>query len=197
MQGPETRASLIRELASPTAQTAWNRFVQLYRPIVYRVALARGLQHADAEDLSQEVMVTVGRRIESFDPEGGGSFRGWLLKITRDLVVNKLTRRPKDLGTGDSNIMQLIAEYPEAEKTDTLFRMEHWRIRLHEVAETIREEFSDSVWNSFWMTAVEQRPISEVARELNKSEGAVRVARCRVLARIRITVDKDGCPFSL
>ncbi|HBE68376.1 MAG TPA: sigma-70 family RNA polymerase sigma factor, partial [Planctomycetaceae bacterium] len=154
-------------------------------------------QHADAEDLSQEVMVTVGRRIDTFDPDAGGSFRGWLLKITRDLVVNKLTRGPKDTGTGDSNVMQLIAEHPEAEQTDTLFRMEHWRLRLHEVAEAIRKEFSDSVWKSFWMTAVEQHPIAEVARELNKSEGAVRVARCRILARIRKTVDEDGCPYSL
>ncbi len=197
MQGPETRASLIEELANPAAQTAWTRFVQLYRPIVYRVAVARGLQHADAEDLSQEVMVTVGRRIDTFDLEGGGSFRGWLLKITRDLVVNKLTRGPKEIGTGDSNVLQLIAEYPEAEKTDTLFRMEHWRLRLHEVAEAIREEFSESIWKSFWMTAVEQRPIADVARELDKSEGAVRVARCRVLARIRIKVKDDGCPIPL
>ncbi|HBE71135.1 MAG TPA: sigma-70 family RNA polymerase sigma factor, partial [Planctomycetaceae bacterium] len=80
LQGPETRASLIEELADPAAQAAWTRFVRLYQPIVYRVAIARGLQHADAEDLSQEVMVTVGRRIDSFDTEASGSFRGWLLK---------------------------------------------------------------------------------------------------------------------
>lgn len=197
MQGPETRASLLKKLGDPAAQAAWTEFMQLYRPIVVRVAIARGLQHADAEDLAQDVVTTVGKRIDTFDVEGGGSFRAWLLKITRDLVINKLTRGPKDVGSGNSDIRQLIAEMPEAEKTDRLFRMEHWRLRLHEIAEAIRLEFSESVWKSFWLTAVEQRSASQVAKELNKTEGAVRVARCRVLARIRREVDDDGCPISL
>ncbi|WP_442511448.1 hypothetical protein SH528x_003129 [Novipirellula sp. SH528] len=56
MLGPETRLSLIGKLHDPAAAEAWAEFVRLYQPIVFRVARQRGLQHADAEDLTQDVL---------------------------------------------------------------------------------------------------------------------------------------------
>ena len=62
-------------LCDPASEEAWSEFAGVYRPLVIRVARAKGLQHADAEDLAQDVLATVGRAIESFDPDADGSFR--------------------------------------------------------------------------------------------------------------------------
>ena len=196
LQGPETRPSLIGKLHDPAAAEAWTEFVRLYQPIVYRVARHRGLQHADAEDLTQDVFATVGRKVAKFDLEQGGSFRGWLLKITRDLVVNKLTRGPREVGTGDSEARDMMNEHPQREETETLLRVEHQRLMLAQASERLRPKVSPSIWNAFWRTAVEGQSIAEVAKQLDKSEGAVRVARCRVLAQLRKEVQANDQPFT-
>ncbi len=197
MQGPETRPSLIGKLNDPASQDAWAEFVELYQPIIFRVARQRGLQHADAEDLTQDVLATVGRKVTQFDVSRGGSFRGWLLKITRDLVVNKLTRGPREIGSGDSEVQAMLGQQPEREQTKTLLRNEHQRALLQRAADRLSGEIAKPIWDAFWMTAVEGASIAEVAKMLQKTEGAVRVARCRVLARLRKEVQNDDCPFSL
>ena len=190
MQGPETRVSLIGRLGDPTAEEAWAEFVATYRPLVVRVARAKGLQHADAEDLAQEVLATVGRAIDSFDLDGNGSFRGWLFRITRNLSVNHLTRGPYSgkrgpIGSGDSDVQQMLLQQPADEATATLFELEHRRIHFRYAAEQLRPRFNESTWMSFWLTAVEGQSIESVAEKLGKTSGAVRVARCRVLAKLK------------
>lgn len=197
MQDPETRPSLIGQLHDPASHDAWTEFVGLYQPVVYRVARGRGLQHADAEDLTQDVFATVGRKVGQFDFARGGSFRGWLLKITRDQVVNKLTRGPRDVGSGDSEVQAMIGQQPAREETLTMLRVEHERALLARATERLRGSISELIWDAFWMTAVEGLSIAEVAERLGKTEGAVRVARCRVLARLRKEVQDYDCPFSL
>lgn len=185
MPDPETRASLLNRLCEPASEEAWAEFVRLYRPLVYRVARVRGLQHADAEDLSQEVFAAVSRSIDSFDPRMGGSFRGWLFRITQNLCVNHLVRRAGPIGSGDSEVLRKLTELPAEEATQTLFLLEDLRLRFRLAAEKLKSEFSEATWQAFWLTAVEQMSILETAEKLGKSEGAIRVARCRVLARLR------------
>jgi RNA polymerase sigma factor (sigma-70 family) len=130
LQGPETRLSLLAKLNDPASEEAWAEFASIYRPLVYRVARAKGLQHADAEDMAQQVLAVVGSAIGRFDADGDGSFRGWLFTITRNLVVNHLTRGPLSgkkgpIGSGDSDVHNLLLQHPAAEaRTASLFRME-------------------------------------------------------------------------
>ena len=67
MNGPETRESLLASLKGPVAGERWREFAAIYRPLIFRVAVAKGLQHADTEDLTQEVMAVVERSLGSFD----------------------------------------------------------------------------------------------------------------------------------
>lgn len=189
MQGPETRASLIQQLGDPKAEEAWEDFTRLYRPLVIRIARAKGLQHADAEDLAQDVFSNVGRAIHAFDPEADGSFRGWLFAITRNLCVNQLNRRRGPIGTGDSAMHQMLNHAPADEETVSLFELEHRRLVFRLSAEKLRPQFSESTWMSFWLTAVDGLSIEEAAKQLGKSPGALRVARCRVLARLKASID--------
>ena len=191
LQGPETRESLIASLNDQASNEAWAEFDAIYRPLILRVALAKGLQHTDAEDLVQDVMTRVEGAVGSFVSTGGGSFRGWLYQITRNLVVNQLTRGPFSgnrgpVASGDSDVRQMLAQIPNPDnETATLFRIEYRRARFQQAAQIVRDQFNESTWQCFWLTATEGRSIESVSAELGKSNGAVRVARCRVLAAIR------------
>lgn len=195
MNGPETRESLLASLNSSVADEGWREFAAIYRPLIFRVAVAKGLQHADAEDLTQDVLAVVGRSLGSFD-SSRGSFRGWLYQITRNLVVNHLTRGRGPIGTGDSHVAKLLAQYPQPnDDTATLFRLEYRRTRFQQAVSIARSEFHNSTWDAFWLTAVDLRSIESVAEELGKSQGAVRVARCRVLDRLRVVVAEQSGGF--
>ena len=195
MPVPPTRHTLIGRLQRPDQQAAWDEFVRLYRGVIENVGRGRGLQPADAEDLAQDVLAIVQRRIGSFDPDAPGSFRGWLLKITRDTLVNRLTRGPRDVAHGGSDAWSIIAAHSDPDRTTRLWRTEHRRRMFAAAAERVRPNVGKDIWNAFWWTAVDGCPIADAARRLGKSEGSIRVARCRVLAKIRDEVRKDDFPY--
>src|SRR5438132_5595421 len=109
-----TRASLLVRLRDPKDRAAWQQFVELYGRLVYGFARRRGLQDADAADLTQEVFLAVARAAGRwrFDRRRG-SFRGWLRGITRHKIGKWLERRRRQpVGSGDSAAGRRLAEEP-------------------------------------------------------------------------------------
>ena len=184
---PPTRASLLLGIRDPMNRVAWGQFVQIYAPLIHTYGLRRGLQDADAADLTQEVFRCVARSAPGFqyDPVLG-SFRGWLFTVTRNELRKMAARKAREVsGTGDTEIRQILEQQPDP-GTDA----EHWRREyqwnlFHWAADKVRAEFRQSTWQAFWLTAVVGRDIDQVAEELRLSPGAVYVARSRVTARIR------------
>ncbi len=192
MPGPETRPSLILRVRDPQHHEAWEEFVAIYQPLIYRLAVKKGFQHADANDLCQEVLAAVGKSIDRFDPDPEkGAFRGWLSRITRNLMINVLTRDRQTRGSGDSAVMQLLEQQADHDCEEaTCFDMEYERAVFHWASDRVRQHVEESTWKAFWMTAVDGLAAEKVATVLGKSAGSVRVARCRVLARIKREVDR-------
>ena len=127
---PSTRQSLLIRLRDLADEEPWSEFMEIDGPLVYRLARRRGLQHADADDLAQEVFRAVARAIERYDPDPNkGSFRGWLSRIARNLIINLLAaRRRHPQGTGDPDIQRLLEDRPDPGSEDsTLFQTEYQR----------------------------------------------------------------------
>jgi RNA polymerase sigma-70 factor (ECF subfamily) len=194
-EDPATRRSLIIKLRDPLDEAAWQEFVAIYEPLVYRIARRKGLQHADASDMCQEVFRVVSQAIGAWDPDPRkGSFRGWLSRITRNLLINFLTRRHGQLrGTGATSIQDLLEEQPARDPDATAFFEAEYRKRLFQwAANEVMNEFAPTTWSAFWQTAVEGVPPSDAAKTAGISVGAVYIARSRVLARLRERIEELG-----
>ncbi len=191
-EAPETRHSLLLRLQTSCDPQAWDEFVEIYEPLVYRLARAKGLQHADALDLSQEVLAAVHRAIDHFEYDPNrGSFRSWLNTIARNLAINFLTRRKGPVGVGDTAHLTLMEQQPAPDDASLAnFQLEYQRELLRVAAERVQHQFAKDTWKAFWLTGVEGQSIESVARQLEKSVGAIRIARCRVLAKIKCEVDR-------
>lgn len=185
---PETRNSLVLRLRDAEDVDAWDEFLAVYEPLVYHLARKKGLQHADAEEIVQEVMLTVSRAVGAWvvDPKRG-RFRAWLFAIARNLMINWLTRRkPGAIGSGDTAVMKLLKEHcdPSCEETAE-FDLEYRRQVFRWVAERVRTQVKERTWEAFWLSSVEDQPIEQVAESLGITVGAVYVARSRVAGRLR------------
>jgi RNA polymerase sigma-70 factor (ECF subfamily) len=193
---PETRASLILRLRNDADQAAWREFVEIYRPIVYRLARRRGLQDADAEDLAQQVLASVAAAVHRWDPDRDrAKFRTWLDRIARNRIINALTRRAPDRAAGGDSAERRLAGQTATEPDSALLRDEWRREVLQWAARAVRGEFEPDTWLAFWRTAVEARPPAAVADELGKTVGTVYAARGRIMRRLREKVsewDSDG-----
>lgn len=200
---PDTRSSLIARLANVGDDDAWREFASLYEPFIYRQARRYGLQHADARELVQEVLIAVSKSLTRFTVDRErGRFRSWLYAIGRNISVRHLQRiRSADRASGDSQIRAAIAETPDPRSLESReFDAELKRHAFLWVARDVRGEFEPRTWRAFWNTAVENHSIQSTASELEMSVGAVYIARTRVMARLRTRVQEitlDGIPDAL
>ena len=193
MMVPPTRYSLLLRIQDPRDQAAWAEFVAIYEPLVYRLARQKGLQDADARDLCQDVFRAVAKAARRWVPDPArGSFRGWLFRIARNLVLNFLRQqRRHPRAAGDTDVARLIEAQFAAIDEPSREAEEQYRRELFQIAaRAIEPEFTRSTWLAFWRTAVEAGEIAAVAKELGLTPGAVYIARSRVLARLRRRVEE-------
>src|ERR1700745_3125961 len=89
-----TRRSLVDRLANWDDQRRWQDFFDTYWKLIYSAAQKSGLTDAEAQEVVQETVITVAKKIDKlrYDP-ALGSFKGWLLQITRWRIADQFRRR--------------------------------------------------------------------------------------------------------
>ncbi len=189
----DTRHSLLLRLPDPHDIAAWDQFVAIYQPLVFRLARSKGFQEADAHDIVQEVLLAVAQAIHRWEPDPAqGRFRDWLFRIARNLMINFLTRRKTQSLAGSESFAELVELQLQANEFDAEatreFELEYRREQFWLAADIVRQQVKPHTWEAFRLTAIEEVSIAKVAQQLNMKEGSVVVARCRVLARLRNTV---------
>jgi len=192
----ETRPSLLMRLRDPQDAESWNTFVSIYGPLILQYARHRGLQHADAADVAQDVLAQVARAIRDFtyQPERG-RFRDWLGTVVRHCVHRFLKRqikRPHAAGGTDDTLVDM----PAVDGDDDWTAAFHARV-LHAALERVRPHFEATTWEAFRLAWLEQRSAADTARAVGVPIDAVYVAKSRVLKRLReeVTTLAEDVPF--
>lgn len=188
---PETRQSLIAGVKSPHNHQAWEEFVVIYRPLIYRMARRRGMQDADAQDAAQDILARVAGAIEHYEPRPDIRFRHWLRHVARNAILTALSRQPRDLGAGDSEIHDLLnRQVAGALDFDAELATEYQREQYLQAAAIVRSEVNLETWQAFELTVVQGQTCEEAASAIGKSIGTVYAARSRIIKRLRDQIER-------
>jgi RNA polymerase sigma-70 factor (ECF subfamily) len=167
---------------------AWERLVALYAPLVFHWCRRWDLQDQDVADICQEVFQAVVAHIDTFRRERkGDTFRGWLRTILRNKVHDHFRRLGHGgRGVGGTDAQRRFAQLPmmESEQEDKPAGEEE-RGLLDRALELVRDDFEERTWQAFVRIVIEGQAPKDVAVDLEMSPGAVRVAKSRVLRRLR------------
>jgi RNA polymerase sigma-70 factor (ECF subfamily) len=166
---------------------AWERLISLYAPLVWNWCRKTNLPGQDVPDVVQEVFKAVATHIQCFHKDSPhDTFRGWLRTITKNKVhdyFRSLRQQPRGAGGTEAQQRWLQMADPEGSEDVDAEGLENEL--FHRALALIQAEFEERTWRAFWSVAVDGRSPQEAALELGMSCGAVRVAKCRVLHRLR------------
>ena len=197
MSAPLTSPTLLQRLRTPEDAAAWERFVELYAPLLHGHALSRGLQPADACDVVQDAMRGIFLALPRFDYRPDKArFRSWLYRVAENQVKQfhrRGSRRP--LGDGATEVFHAADTQQAAQ--DEAAREQRWqeecRQRLFAWAvEKVQPEFNPRIWSAFWRTTVEDEEPEAVATSLGMTRAAVYMARSRCVTRLRQCIATAG-----
>lgn len=178
---PQTSISLLEQARASTSPDAWTALVELYTPLLDAWLTAADLQAADREDLTQRVLEVLVRQLPGFQHNGRtGAFRAWLRSITVNFLKEFWRGRASP---ATDSILQQVSD-PNGHLS-RVWDAQHDKHVYQGLVAIVRREVSESTWQAFHRTTIEDRPAKQVAEELGISVNAVLIARSRVLTRLR------------
>ncbi len=164
---------LLRIRRSVQDQTAWQDFVERYGDRIYRWCLNRKLSPEDAEDVTQNVLLSLARKLEQFDYDPQQSFRGWLRRVTENAITDYFRSKKRENGRGGTTLINLLEQAPaRKELTDSLAEAFDLEL-LNEAKRRVQNRVSETRWQSWDMAANQNIPGKEVAERLGISVGSV------------------------
>ena len=187
-----TRRSLIDRLANWDDQRRWQEFFDTYWKLIYAAARRSGLTDAEAQDVVQETVITVARQIDKlkYDP-AIGSFKGWLLQITRWRIADQFRKRePRNAKlqrVAEERPTATIERVPDSNAVDLDEVWEkEWQENLFEAAiARVKKKVDPKQFQVFDCYVRKEWPAQKVAEQLQVSLGQVYLARHRVGALLK------------
>jgi RNA polymerase sigma-70 factor (ECF subfamily) len=177
-----TPISLLEQLKHSPGPASWQRFADLYTPLLLFWARRLGLQHADAADLVQDLLLKLMHKLPAFTYDQARRFRGWL----RTVLLNEWrthARRKVPVTTADG--LDAVPDDPG----DDFGEAEYCQYVAERALRLMQAQFQPNTWRACWLQVVEGRTAAEAAAVLGITEAAAYVAKSRVLRRLRKELD--------
>ena len=196
-----TRETLLIRLRDLDDQASWREFFETYWRLIFNVTRKAGFSEAAAQDIVQETFVTISRHMPDFrlKPEMG-SFKTWLLQITRCRIIDALrrqhskqgdqyVRREEPLGTS------LLESFSDEGALDTIWDAEWHAHLLNAALEHVKQHADARQFQMFYLHVVKSVPALQVARRLGVKLPEVYFAKYKISARVKKEIKRlEGNP---
>lgn len=176
-----TRATLLARLRrDPLSDTAWDEFVEQYGRHIYRWCRQWRLQDADAEDVAQEILLKLARKLRDFAYDPKSSFRGWLKTVAHHAWRDFVDSGARARAIGDEHVWDLLRSVEARE--DLVAKLEEaFDYELLEAAKVqVRLRVAPHTWEAFRLAAIEGLPVVDVAAKVEMQVAMVYVAKSKV-----------------
>ncbi|MHB8522860.1 MAG: sigma-70 family RNA polymerase sigma factor [Limisphaerales bacterium] len=194
-----TRQSLLSRLSHWDDHASWQRFFDTYWKLIYSVAIHAGLTDAEAQDVVQETVISVSKSMPTFhyDP-ATGSFKTWLLNLTRWRIADQMRKRPKTVSlpiaswNDDTARTVPIDQIPDPNGNglESLWE-EEWRKNLIDAAmQRVKCRVDPQHYQLFDLYVVKGLPVRKVCRLFQVSVGRVYLVKHRINHLIRKEIQR-------
>ena len=182
----KTRLSILARVQETTLGESWHEFAAIYDGLIQNWLKRQGVKPQDADDVRQEVMTVVLRKIGEFDHSGRtGAFRSWLKQITSNCLRDHWRSKKRHGETGP-NLEDLAARLEDSRSQQTIiWNAEHDRFVLDNLLKKISERMSEKSVTVFRRIVINEESAQQVAADLDMTLGAARVAQHRVLKALK------------
>jgi RNA polymerase sigma-70 factor (ECF subfamily) len=183
----QTSPTLLARLRQgPDDQAAWNAFVDRYGPKIYGWCRQWKLQEADAQDVTQDVLLRLAQKLRTFAYDASRSFRGWLRTLTRHAWSDFLAARQRaGPGCGGSQVLEILQAAEAREDLVTRLEQQFDLELMEEASARVQLRVEPQTWEAFRLTALEGLSGEAAAQQLGVRVTAVFKAKSRVQELLR------------
>jgi len=197
-----TRYSLLNRLKDWGDQTSWQDFFDIYWQLIYNVAIKAGLSDAEAQEVVQETVIAVARKIGEFKADPAhGSFSGWLMQLTRWRIADQWRKRPKGTApnvtrvggvrfdqrsndTGSTGPIERVPD-PAGAALDAVWQEEWEKHVMAAALDRVKRQVSPRQYQMFDLHVLQKLSVQAAARTLQASVASVYMATHRVARLVK------------
>lgn len=193
-----TRPTLLFRLRDWKDDGSWTEFYRLYHQFVYGCARRSGLSHADAEEVAQDVFKRVAETVHQFESDPArGSFRGWLLNLTRWRITDKFRARkphedqpPGRREADEPDRTRTIERLPDGSEPDRMWD-EEWQSRILEAAlARLARRVPAKHYQVFDLHHRQGWTVPKISQELDVNPATVYVITHRLTKQLKAEVEQ-------
>lgn len=174
-----TPVTLLERLRNTVDEQSWQRFVNLYTPLLYAWAQRLGCRDADVPDLVQEILLLLVEKLPTFNYDSSQSFRSWLRTVAHNRWRNLRRRAQLPVaGVADDDLA-------DPNPADPFWEVDYRRQLFGQALALMQAEFQPTTWKACLECVLHEKSAAVVARELGLTPAAVYIAKSRVLQRLR------------
>lgn len=206
-----TRHSLLNRLKDWDDQTSWQDFFDTYWQLIYNAAVKAGLSDTEAQEVVQETVIAVARKIGDFKADPAhGSFSAWLMKLVRWRIADQWRKRRSGIAshlagaetwksglraedTGSTGPMERVAD-PVGMALDAAWQEEWEKYLMATALERVKQQVSPRQFQMFDLHVRQNLSVQETARTLQASVASVYMAKHRIASLLKREIRKleDG-----